>query len=76
MGKAVFVLKMLAALMSAHLLALMAGAVSCVHLAHYNPANVRPFCSEADKAFQEAAETYIAVVLALLVPTATGEDDK
>ena len=71
MSKAAFVLRMLAALMSAHLMALMAGAISCAYLAHYSPNNTRPFCVEADKAFQEAAETYIAVVLALLVPTSS-----
>ena len=73
MGKAIYVLRLLGALMAAHMLALMAGAVSCVHMAYQQPDSVRPFCAEADKAFQEAAETYVAVVLALLVPTNLGE---
>jgi ABC-type sugar transport system substrate-binding protein len=62
--------------MGAHLAALMAGAVTCAYLAHYHPDSTRPFCAEADKAFQEAAEAYIAVVLALLVPTGTDDQQK
>ena len=67
------VLAMLGGLMTAHLTALGFGVKNCIELSSQHPEiEERPFCKQADGAFQKAVETYIAVILALLAPISDG----
>lgn len=64
-----FVMGMLATLMTAHIGILAFGGYTCAELAQRYPGReTRPFCKEADAALQQAVETYLAVILALLAP--------
>jgi len=45
------------------------GAVECVNYAKRFPDQTRETCLELDATLQKAVETYLAVILALMVPT-------
>ena len=67
-SKTTWALGMLAALMMTHLSFLGLGAASCRTLVLRGEQNVPEQCSESTKTIQRAAETYIAIILALLAP--------
>lgn len=66
-SKTTWALGMLAALMMTHLSFLGLGASSCRQLM-INGSDVPAQCQESTKTIQRAAETYIAIILALLAP--------
>ena len=45
------------------------GAVECVNYAKVHPEKTREACLKLDQTLQKAVETYLAVILALMVPT-------
>lgn len=45
------------------------GAVECVNYAKRFPEQTRETCLKLDATLQKAVETYLAVILALMVPT-------
>ena len=47
------------------------GVVECVSFAKNHPDMTRPQCEKIDATLQEAANQYVALILALLVPTRT-----
>ena len=67
-SKATWCLAMLAALMLTHLTFLGLGASSCRTLVLRGEQNVPEQCNESTKTIQRAAETYIAIILALMAP--------
>jgi len=65
-----YVLMMLALLMSAHLGVLGFAAVSCDERSDRGQ-QIGPVCTRVGLDLQQAVETYIAVILALLAPIST-----
>ena len=47
------------------------GVVECVSFAKNHPDKTRPGCEKIDATLQEAVNQYVALILALLVPTRT-----
>ena len=45
------------------------GVVECVNYAKEHPDKTRPTCLEIDKTLQDAVDQYLALILALMVPT-------
>ena len=61
-------LGLLALLMSSHLAFLGFGAKHCHDLVISEPAKITEQCNRSTEIFQEAAQMYIAIILALMAP--------
>lgn len=64
-------LGLLALLMSSHLAFLGFGAMHCHDLVMENPEKITEQCNKSTEIFQEAAQMYIAIILALMAPLPT-----
>jgi len=69
--KATWVLGLLGILMFSHLTFLGFGAKHCHDLVIKNPSAITKQCNNSTDIFQRAAETYIAILLALMAPLPT-----
>lgn len=67
-SKATWALGMLAFLMVSHLSFLGLGASGCRTLILRGEENIPAQCQQTTEIFQRAAETYIAIILALMAP--------
>lgn len=65
-----FILGMLGFLMASHMTFLGFGAKTCTDLIKTQPTEGYTECRKAGDIFQRAAETYVAILLALLTPLA------
>ena len=61
-------LGLLALLMSSHLIFLGFGAKHCHDIIVANPEKITEQCKRSTEIFQEAAQMYIAIILALMAP--------
>ena len=61
-------LGLLALLMSSHLAFFGFGAKHCHDIVHANPTSITEQCGRSTEIFQEAAQMYIAIILALMAP--------
>ena len=61
-------LGLLAILMISHLSFLGYGATHCHDMSIRNPESITKQCNESTSIFQRAAETYVAIILALMAP--------
>ena len=66
--KATWVLGLLGILMVSHLIFLGFGAKHCHDLVTRDPSTITEQCNNSTDIFQRAAETYIAILLALMAP--------
>lgn len=66
--KQTWALGLLGILMTAHLAFLGFGAKHCADLVMRDPALITEQCNESTAIFQRAAETYVAIILALMAP--------
>jgi len=64
-------LALLGILMVSHLAFLGYGAKHCHDLVMRDPASITEQCNDSTDIFQRAAETYVAIILALMAPLAT-----
>ena len=67
-SKATWALGMLAVLMASHLTFLGMGASGCRELVIAGRTDIPEQCGDSSGIFQRAAETYIAIILALMAP--------
>jgi len=56
-------------LITVQLSAISYGVVECVNFAKIHPDKTRESCLEIDKTLQDAVDQYLALILALMVPT-------
>lgn len=66
--KQTWAFSLLGLLMASHLIFLGFGAKNCHDLVMQNPEAITEQCSESTGVFQRAAETYVAIILALMAP--------
>ena len=66
-------LTLLVVLMVSQLSLIGLGVAQCIVFAKQHPDKVRPACQKIDATLQEAVNQYIALILALLVPTRTDD---
>ena len=66
--KTTWALGLLGVLMVAHLSFLGFGAKHCADLVTRNPELITEQCNKSTDIFQRAAETYVAIILALMAP--------
>ena len=64
-------LALLVVLMVSQLSLIGLGVAQCIVFAKQHPDKVRPGCEKIDATLQEAVNQYVALILALLVPTRT-----
>lgn len=69
--KQTWALGLLGILMVSHLAFLGYGAKHCHDLVMMNPNQITEQCNDSTDIFQRAAETYVAIILALMAPLAT-----
>ena len=70
--KSTWALVLLAVLMASHLAFLGVGASGCRQLIMNGRENLPIQCDNTSGIFQRAAETYIAIILALMAPLSSG----
>ena len=68
LSKQTWALGLLAMLMVSHMLFLVFSSKHCYELIAANPILAKEQCDNPSETFQEAAETYIALLLALMAP--------
>ena len=64
-------LTLLAVLMVSQLSFIGVGVAECIVFVKKHPDKVRPQCQKIDETLQTAVNQYVALILALLVPTST-----
>lgn len=70
-NKQTWALGLLGVLMCSHLAFLGFGAKHCHDLVTRDPGSITEQCNDSTSIFQRAAETYVAIILALMAPLPT-----